>query len=165
MFPVTVTQTNEDFKVAELNYFNGPVEIVKGTVNRYTNEFDLEFLSFAEQLKSSDKLYNISLSFDLTRGFPKLFNLDYTENSDDSAQRKFSDKALLVIVDGTVNISDIPNLVFNESLLASRRKLEKITFFFMKVITDDKIDGWFKLQSKELVKIKFAEDGSFEFSV
>lgn len=81
-YPVTMTETGEDFKIAELNYFNKPLEPTSAKLNKSINAFDDEYHALCERvlgtgIKSEDRTgcgtiskFGEHLKFDLRTGFP-----------------------------------------------------------------------------------------------
>jgi hypothetical protein len=152
-FPVTVTQTNEDYLVAKLDYFNQPTLLGNYSFNSSINELDDLYLSLVERLLDVDELENEVLKIDLTKGFPNILNLVSKEtllDKESTMQAKstflgYTNKstnsyAIALIID-TISIIDIPMLIALTAFLGIHQhgdRLKSFTLVCLNIKTADK---------------------------
>lgn len=76
-FPVTVTDfQSDDALVAKLDFLNQPADVVTAKLRKSINSFDEDFRIFLENNVENDRkfIFDVYLQFDLSEGFPNLFN-------------------------------------------------------------------------------------------
>jgi hypothetical protein len=168
-----MTETGEDLKIAELNYFNGFLEPTSAFYKKSINPFDDIYLSLLEKFADKSTLVSVYLSFDLSLGFPNLLEMfsksqliDIYNNYIDNSRLSCSRNDVFTVVFDDIEFVDLARHVVFNSMCAIKNNGTRLDMLILELECDDfeVLKSQLDYISQPLKKLNFVNFNDYKLS-